>query len=154
MSIARMETKFRILKNLELFAKLLKSFPESKKQIKYTRKMLCTYSREASEKHCLLSENEKEDIDYFITEFQKIAFRLQKAKKPDDFKRLSQALEICQAELTRAIGKTELQLAEIKGKAVFGNLFEKAKSLGGSLAHGIENIKSSINNSMEESNTP
>lgn len=154
MSITRLETKLGILKRLDLLANLLKSFLDSKKQIRYIRKMLRTYAKESSEKNFLFGENEKDDIEYFNSEMRKIALRLQRAKKPDDFKRLSQALQLCHTELSKAITKTEFQLAEVKGKATLGNLFEKAKSIGDTITHGIENgiekIKSTIQNSAAD----
>ena len=158
MSIIRLETKLGILKKLDLLANLLKSFSDSEKQIRYIRKMLRTYAKESSEKNFLLGENEKDDIEYFNSEMQKIAFRLQRAKKPDDFKRLSQALQLCHTEIGKAIAKTEFQLAEVKGKAALGNLFEKAKNIGDtithSIEHGIEKIKSTVQNSIGDSEAP
>ncbi len=158
MSIASLETKFNILKNLNLFANLLKSFSDSKKQLRYIRRMLHTYSLEANDKNFLIEEAEKEEIDYFITEIQKITHRLSKTNKPLEYKRLSQSLDVWQSELNKAIIKTEALLVEAKGRATLGNLFEKAKNIGDSITQTIENgigkIKSTIHNGLGDSDTP
>ena len=77
-------------------------------------------------------------------------YRFYKAKGIDDYNRAKQMLDKYILELSSAITKTDMKLAESKGRAIFGDVFDKAKSIGDMVNKGVDKIKDAVNKAKEE----
>lgn len=150
MSMVSLESTKIILKKFNLFAELLENFSDSKKQIKYIKKMIFTYCLSIEEGEYLINEGEQKDIDYYMRGIKESVYRFYKAKGIDDYNRAKQLLDRYNLEISSAITKTDIKLAESKGRAVFGDVFDKAKSIGDMVNKGVDKIKDAVNKAKEE----
>lgn len=150
MSMVSLESTKIILTKFNLFAELLENFSDSKKQIKHIKKMVVTYCLCIEEGEYLINESDQKDIDYYMMGIKDSVYRFYKAKGIDDYNRAKQMLDKYILELSSAITKTDMKLAESKGRAIFGDVFDKAKSIGDMVNKGVDKIKDAVNKAKEE----
>ena len=146
MNIVSVETKLVILKKFRLFTQLLGSVSDSKKQLKYAKKLIFVECKNINKGEYLLSEKDFTEIDVFMSELKEIAVRFTKVKNTDNYNRAKEKLSRFNENLTAAITKAEIAQAEEKGREIVGTVIEKAKTIGEFVNKGVNKIKETLSN--------
>ena len=92
MNIVSAETKLVILKKFKLFSQLLGSFSDSKKQMKYVKRMIYTECKTINNDQYLLSDADATEIDVLVNELKEISLRFTKVKNTDNYNRAKELL--------------------------------------------------------------
>lgn len=144
MNIVSAETKLVILKKFKLFSQLLGSFSDSKKQMKYVKRMIYTECKTINNDQYLLSDADATEIDVLVNELKEISLRFTKVKNTDNYNRAKELLNRFNENLFIAIKKAEINQVEEKSVEIIETVVEKAKNIGSFVNKSVNKIKDSI----------
>ena len=145
MNVVSIETKLVLFKKFSLFTEMLVCLSESKKQIKYVKRIIYSECKNINDREYILSEKDAAEVDVYISDLKEIALRFAKAKNTENYNRAKELLNRFNQTLENAIKNGETERDKEKHKGFLHEALKKGREIERTVVDAASAIKAVVN---------